>query len=259
MINNFLKAVGVDNANSNPSNDNYDNINEENTSYATNSNHGSSYSDNENNNFASTIGGLINNFQQQFDSNKSVDGIVGGGGSGGYKNATGGRLYYTDGTVDRRLQQKMREQGVTSSSQFGTDRQGGQKSKGKQTQQQLQPLMMMNNGIYQGRKMIPDISDLYNVVNDKAAYDNYDTLMGITSHAATEATERLSSGDESFSSHGGSTNSSRRGRDGTSPRQRKMSSQEQKAMWARAKEEELVDRMLSQFPVSYELKIAVLD
>ena len=245
MINNFLKAVGVDNTNSNPSNDNYDNINEKNTSYATNSNHGSSYSDNESNNFASTIGGLINNFQQQFDgSNKSVDGFVGGG-SGGYKNATGGRLYYTDGTVDRRLQQQRREQGaVSSSSQFGTDRQGGQKLKGKQTQQ-LQP-PMMNNGVYQGRKMIPDISDLYNVVNDKAAYDNYDTLMEITSHAATEATERLSSGDESFSSHGGSTNNSRRGRDGTS--QRKMSSQEQKAMWARAKEEELVDRMLSQFP-----------
>jgi len=242
MINNLLKVVGGESNNE----DTYS------TSHTAAASDIGSESSN-NNNLASTIGGFINNFQetiQQLDGSKSMSPTSGGGLMGsprGYKSnsnnsTTSGRSYYSDGTVDRRLLQQRREGSVNYAAQqqqtsLMIGHQRKQQSKSNKNNN-IQP--SINNGIYQGRKMISDISDLYNVVNDKESIENYDTLMEITSLANTEATERLSTAsDYTMSSTGGG--SINYGPD-------RKSSQEQKQSWARVKEEELVDRMLSQFP-----------
>ena len=88
--------------------------------------------------------------------------------------------------------------------------------------------------MYRGRKIIPDVSHLYEVVNDCDAYENYDTLMNMivkSSGAAKNASQpsiRQVSGVGIYSDG--------IGRDG------------HMSDWENMKEEELVDRMLSQFP-----------
>lgn len=277
MINNLLKVVGVEGSTS--PNDSVSSSHHGAQS-PNSSTHYSDYEGNNgnNNNLASTIGGFLNNFQETFqldgkavvagalDSTTGAMGVMnhkswnkgaGGGGSGGgrYKNA-GGRGYYTDGANANRtrrkevaVQQHLAAAGSMGDASYSNSRSGNQKQRG------LGSNTAINNGIYQGRKMVSDIGHLYQVVDDRQAYENYDTLMEITSNAATEATARMSS----YSDHSTSDNSSvgsnaRRGRRGSSRASSRGgsrdSSQEQKQNWARMKEEELMDRMLSQFPVS---------
>jgi hypothetical protein len=105
--------------------------------------------------------------------------------------------------------------------------------------------------------MVADVSHLYRVVDDRQ--ENYDELLEATRHAQAQASERLARlGDASDSDHASSDGDSRRrggGRRRRLPRDggshsRDVSNQEEKQNWARMKEEELIDRMLSQFPVS---------
>jgi len=280
MINNLLKVVGVDSKDSTQSSPYSPGSNADyNSAYGSN-HHGapsSSSTISPGENLASTLGGFLNNFQETFqlDGKAVVAGALdstgamgvmnhkswnkssgsGSSGAGRYKNV-GGRVYYTDGSASgsRRdaggsssgdaQQQRQRQGGSgSSSSSRGQKQRGGKSSSHHKTN----PSMQDNNGMYQGRKMVSDISHLYHVVDDKQAYENYDTLMEITANASAQANERLADGGNSDSSS--SVSSSRRGRNRRA--NNRESSQEQKQNWARAKEEELVDRMLSQFPVRF--------
>mmetsp|Transcript_58360 Transcript_58360/g.123779 ORF Transcript_58360/g.123779 Transcript_58360/m.123779 type:complete len:173 (+) Transcript_58360:844-1362(+) len=97
--------------------------------------------------------------------------------------------------------------------------------------------------MYHGRRMVPDVEHLYQVVDDRQAHENYDTLMEIARRAGAQTSELPSDSPGSHGSRKGSRRS-RRSRGGGGSRE---SSQEQKQNWARMKEEELVYRMLSQF------------
>ena len=175
-----------------------------------------------------------------------------GGGIGRYKNA-GGRGYYTDPSAN--LIGRQRDAAQNNNPLVGLPVDSvvlaQQRQKCHQKTSSSASLSNQNNqGTFQGRKIVSDVEHLYDVVDDKPAYENYDTLMEITSKACEQAMERLgdyNSGDDSGSSRGRRSGGSLHGRRGSS---KDANNQEQKANWARMKEEELVDRMLSQFPVS---------
>jgi hypothetical protein len=101
----------------------------------------------------------------------------------------------------------------------------------------------VNEGVlvYRGRKIIPDVSHLYEVVNDCDAYENYDTLMNMimkSNGAAKNASQpsiRQVSGVGIYS-------------DGTGRDGHMCVCDETIRDRENMKEEELVDRMLSQFP-----------
>ena len=262
MINNILKVVGVEGSSNEQSANGYDHNNDRRTTMSstntnTNTNNKSNSSSSNNNNFASVVGGLINNFQDTiFDGSRNgldgtslMDASGRGGGSGRYnKNLSkGGRTYYIDGRINRRLQQSFQNKsGKNNNNALPKNR----KFSGGKLPSSL------NTNVYMGRKMIADVNDLYDILNDQQAYDNYDTLMEITSCAQTEAATVLSADYSSSAggaaAAGGSSSNSNSNNSNSNNynSNNKESSQEQKQNWARAKEEELVDCMLSQFPVS---------
>ena len=255
MINNILKVVGVEGSSNDQSANEYDGNNDirRTTVSSTNTNTNNESSSSNNNNFASVVGGLINNFQDTiFDGSRNgldgtslIDVSGRGGGSGRYNKhlSKGGRTYYIDGRINRRLQQSFQNKSGKNNNALPKNR----KFSGGKLPSSL------NTNVYMGRKMIADVNDLYDILNDQQAYDNYDTLMEITSCAQTEAATVLSA-DYSSSTGGaaaaGGSSSISNSNNSNSNSNNKESSQEQKQNWARAKEEELVDCMLSQFPVS---------
>lgn len=112
------------------------------------------------------------------------------------------------------------------SSGGGKDR-GSGSNKGSRTRPHFNYSSNNNKAaVYQGRKMVSNIQHLYEVVDDKEAYLSYDAVFGDHGGGggggSTEAT--LEDNLSDYSSVGGSVGMIR--------------------------EEELVDRMLSQFPVS---------
>lgn len=197
---------------------------------------------------SSTIGGFLNNFNNgtaMVAGALDSAGVVGhkswgnykgskgheGAGGGRHRNA-GGRGYYSDGSRGGRdPPHPIALPGGSGDPPRGG--RGARKGKGGGGGGGTA------GGTYRGRRMVADVDRLYQVVDDRQAYDNYDTLMEIASNASTQASERLANEADHSEGSGG-----RRGR------RSRGSSQEQKQNWARAKEEELIDRMLSQFPVS---------
>ncbi len=270
MINNLLKVVGVnDNNAATTSSADFP------TSSSSTAQYPSSYADSDyGNNLASTIGGLFSTIQETFqlDGKGVVSGahllVPGGGGvssgvgigfgrSGGgrSKNARSGRGYYT---TEHRQREAAAAVGVPQLlSGMGTNAGTGlidQRSRGKSIHETSS--IIITNGLYQGRKIVSDINNLYDVVNDKEAHENYDTLMEIISNTTSAAAgdnnaddaERFSdcSGGSSHYDGGSSARRDLRQRGANS----RGNSLERKLIWARLKEEEVVDRMLSQFPVS---------
>ena len=252
MINNILKVVGVEGSNNEQSANEYDDNNDirRTTVSSTNTNTNNESSSSNNNNFASVVGGLINNFQDTiFDGSRNgldgtslMDASGRGGGSGRYNKhlSKGGRTYYIDGRINRRLQQSFQNKSGKNNNTLPKNR----KFSGGKLPSSL------NTNVYMGRKMIADINDLYDILSDQQAYENYDTLMEITSCAQTEAATVLSADYSSSTGGAAAGGSSSISNSNNSNSNNKESSQEQKQNWARAKEEELVDCMLSQFPVS---------
>ena len=261
MINNLLKVVGV--------NENYAATTSSADLPASSSSaaqYPSSNADNDDgNNLASTIGGLFSTIQETFqlDGKGVVSGahlLVPGGGSvsggvgigfgrsggGRLKNARSGRGYYT---AEHRRREAAAAVGVPHLLS-GID----QRSRGK-SNHETSPIII-TDGMYQGRKIVSDINNLYDIVNDEEAHENYDTLMEIiydtTSAIAgdnnADDAERLSdcSGGNSHIDGGSSARRDHRQR-GAKNRENSL---ERKLIWARLKEEEVVNRMLGQFPVS---------
>ena len=116
--------------------------------------------------------------------------------------------------------------------------------------------IIITNLVYQGRKIVSDINHLYDVVNDREAHENYDVLMEIISNTTNAAAAASSASNAAATaaddsdrlsdvSGGSSSHYSR-----SSGRGNNNSNLERKLVWARMKEEEVLDRMLSQFPVS---------
>ena len=158
-----------------------------------------------------------------------------GGGIGRYKNA-GGRGYYTDPSAN--LIGRQRDAAQNNNPLVGLPVDSvvlaQQRQKCHQKTSSSASLSNQNNqGTFQGRKIVSDVEHLYDVVDDKPAYENYDTLMEITSKACEQAKERLgdyNSGDDSGSSRGRRSGGSLHGRRGSS---KDANNQEQKANWAR--------------------------
>ena len=263
--------------------------------------------DNNNLNLASTIGGFLNSFQgtrivadaldstivsghNSWKGSTSGNGI-GGAISGGRSSNVGGRGYYSEGStsgsrnrrrgepsqVPQQLPASMASSSSSSSSVGGNyHSQRGTKNsnKGKRPssstvgKKKTSANTISNSSTYMGRKMVSDISHLYQVVDDKEAYENYDELMEVTRNVREQALERLSYlGEGSDSEKNGSKSDGGSRRSSSSHRRHKhrrdkkssissrdVSNQEEKQNWARMKEEELIDRMLSQFPVEYFFK-----
>lgn len=292
MINNLLKVVGAANDNNGVA-DAPASSSSTAYPYSTADDNDDDGNNSNNNNLASTIGGLLNTIQETFQldgrgvasgAHLLVPGGVGGGTTSGgisggvgigfgrsaagrsKNNARNGRCYYADVTAERRRREAAAAVGVPQllsgmgvgvgvmDSNAGNSQINHQSREGKSSIVNIRPIMI-TNGVYQGRKIVPDINHLYDVVNDKEAHENYDTLMEIISNTTSAAdvnnnnandVERLSdcSGGSNHVDGVGS-DGGRRGANST-----RGNSLERKLIWARFKEEEVVDRMLSQFPVS---------
>lgn len=197
-------------------------------------------------------------------------GIGFGRSSGGRSKNVSARGYYTDVTNERRRREAAAAVGVPQLLSgmgvgVGVGGSGGdtnvsqtnqqQQQRGKANNETIRPIIV-TNGVYQGRKIVSDVNHLYDVVNDKEAHENYDTLMEIIANTTAAANcnkvddaERLSDISAGSSHHDSGSVGSRRdhSRRGANSRGNSL---ERKLMWARLKEEEVVDRMLSQFPVS---------
>ncbi len=253
MINNLLKVVGVESsvgASSVPSSSHDSRANN-----ATPVSYYSTETHENNTSLASTLGGIFNTFQETFQldgKGVAVPGSGGGGASvgsglgrsGRFKNA-GGRGYYTEVTADRRrretaaaaaaamgVPQLLSGMGVGSVVGDSNNSQWGDLNSRSNTSTNHSAII--KSGVYQGRRIVSDIDHLFDAVDDKEANEDYDALMEVIANTANaDASDRLSD------CSGGSTHARR----GTN-------SLEQKLKWVRLKEEEVVDRMLSQFPVS---------
>ena len=105
------------------------------------------------------------------------------------------------------------------------------------TPYKLNNMPPMINRIYNGRKMVPNINHLYEVVDDKEAYLNYDQIM-MSYYPTTNTHDDDDHDDDHCSDDGSSSTLNGSGSIGRNTVCRRMM------------EEELVDRMLSQFPVS---------
>jgi hypothetical protein len=197
-------------------------------------------------------------------------GIGFGRSSGGRSKNVSARGYYTDVTHERRRREAAAAVGVPQllsgmGVSVGVGGSGGdsnvsqtnqqQQQRGKANNETFRPIIV-TNGVYQGRKIVSDVNHLYDVVNDKEAHENYDTLMEIIANTTAAADsndvddqDRLSDISGGSSHHDSGIVGPRRDH-GRRCANSRGNSLERKLMWARLKEEEVVDRMLSQFPVS---------
>ena len=181
---------------------------------------------------------------------------------GGSSLLPGGRGYYTDPAA--------RQRGQSSQAEKVNKQQGGGGSEGAsqpETAAETAERLLSNDprirdGTYRGRKLVSvsDVTNLYSVVDDPEARLGYDDLMSIAEREVRNASAVESSYNNqtvaSRSTRGGSTgrsNSSFPSRRSNSRGKSKedaaaLANARRRLKWAQAKEEEMVDRMLSQFP-----------
>jgi hypothetical protein len=99
---------------------------------------------------------------------------------------------------------------------------------------------------YQGRKIVPDIQHLYHVVDDKEAYMNYDHYMNNNNNSSNNSS--MNSNRSSRNNSGYTTEDDMTETDHSGSRHSSLTRRRQQQRVVSLSEEELVDRMLSQFP-----------
>jgi 1-phosphatidylinositol-3-phosphate 5-kinase len=216
MLNNLLKVVSGDSSSNNAAGQSSSNAAASSTTKFKPAARGLSPSpsdsaNNNNNNMdiSNAIGGWMSGIQETFQKNEKTVSNMWGGGGGQLDSASsrrGARGYY---------------------SETGNTNTGGIISV---------PSMMDSSvggdSYYQGRKVVADIQHLYQIVDDREAYLNYDHYMNKNASAYTTEDEMTDDySDSAKSKHSVSRSSSSR-----------------KHRVVALSEEDLVDRMLSQFP-----------